>query len=772
MTQGPGNNRVRLLAANGRSYTLAGSNTAGAADGTGSAASFTSPADLLLLPGGELLIAGNEDRRLRKLQPVLKSCDDANSCTADACAPKIGCVHVPVAEASACTDGDFCTPGDACANGKCKPGKPTANCACKPGPTGGCDDANPCTSDGCHPVTGCTAAGLGDGTICNDGDPCTSDEQWLAGNCAPNESDWIVEQYAGSELATGGAAGKRDGWRRQTNSAGSSALFNPPSGIDIDAAGNLYVVDYANHLLRRIGTDGIVTTLAGSPKDGYGFVDGQGPAAQLSYPEDVCVDAAANAYIADSDNHRIRTIAPDGSVTTLAGSTPGYVEGKAAAAKFDNPRGVALGSDGALYVADSSNHRVRKVTTDGTVSTFAGSSVGFLDAQGTLAKFSSPTGVAFDSSGNLFVADSANHRIRKIVANGTVSTMAGTATYGASDGPTSIAKFYYPSGVDVDAKGNIWVADSANALVRRIDPNGYVLTVTGFEPGFGNGRGRMAGRFNNVHDVAVAPDGSVFVADRDNHAIRRVWPDGTTTTVAGNGIAGYADGMGGDARFLKPEGIALDKAGQLWVSDGGNNRIRKISLALSTCTALSGASKANAGKSCKVLQAIAKWSGPTTYWVDPNGGSKDDAIKTTCDMATEGGGWTRVDSTISNNNLNLLLEGKGRQMLKCSDTATDAIVSPVATAPWGWTTKAKLVGDWTVAGKTVSCGGDASFDAISCGWGYGCSSGPKDPAQLYPGVQNATQCANDKTAQVGTAFAMCAGNLNYTEWKVFVRSEN
>ena len=228
-----------------------------------------------------------------------------------------------------------------------------------------------------------------------------------------------------------------------TDGTGTSAKFYNPTGVAVDGAGNVYVADLSNHRIRKITTSGVVSTLAGSGTSGY--TDGTGTSAKFSYPTGVAVDGAGNVYVADLFNHRIRKITTSGVVSTLAGSASGYADGTGTSAQFSYPTGVAVDGAGNVYVADYNNHRIRKITTSGVVSTLAGSGTpGYTDGTGTSAKFSSPTGVAVDGAGNVYVADYNNHRIRKITTSGVVSTLAGSGKAGYTDGTGTSAKFYYP----------------------------------------------------------------------------------------------------------------------------------------------------------------------------------------------------------------------------------------------------------------------------------------------------------------------------------------
>jgi len=322
-----------------------------------------------------------------------------------------------------------------------------------------------------------------------------------------------------------------------------------------------------------------VSTFAGSTS---GYADGTGTAAQFYLPVGVAVDALGNVYVADYNNHRIRKITPAGVVSTFAGSTAGYIDGTGTAAQFYRPVGVAVDALGNVYVADYNNHRIRKITPAGVVSTFAGSAQGYADGTGTAAQFNFPTGVAVDASGNVYVADRNNHKIRKITPAGVVTTVAGS-TAGYIDGTGTAAQFYSPGGVVVDSSSNIYVADLSNHKIRKITPAGVVTTVAGSTAGYIDGTGTAA-RFNNPYNIALDSSGNKYVADLSNHKIRKITPAGVVTTVAG-GAQGYADGTGTAALFYNPIGVAVDNAsGNIYVGDYNNNRIRKITGAVLSTT--------------------------------------------------------------------------------------------------------------------------------------------------------------------------------------------
>jgi hypothetical protein len=317
----------------------------------------------------------------------------------------------------------------------------------------------------------------------------------------------------------------------------AAAGFNLPDGVAVDAAGNVYVADTLNHTIRKITSAGVVSTLAGSTGSS-GSADGTGSAARFFAPRDIAVDATGNVYVGDTNNFTVRKITPAGAVSTLAGlaGSAGSVDGAGSAARFAAPQGIALDAAGNLYVADSSNFTIRKITPAGVVATLAGSAgnPGNTDGTGGSARFSNPTSVALDATGNVYVADFSNHTIRKITPAGVVSTLAGSAgLLGSNDGTGSAARFSNPLGVAVDAAGNVYVADFNNDTIRKITPAGVVSTLAGLagSPGSSDGTGSAA-RFRNPRDVAVDAAGNVYVADTDNDSIRKITPAGVVTTFA------------------------------------------------------------------------------------------------------------------------------------------------------------------------------------------------------------------------------------------------
>jgi sugar lactone lactonase YvrE len=373
-----------------------------------------------------------------------------------------------------------------------------------------------------------------------------------------------------STVAGSGAAGFLDG-------PAAAAQLNAPSGVAVDAAGTIYIADAGNQRIRAVSAAGEVSTVAGTGAPG--FADGPGASASFNSPTGVAVDASGVLLIADRWNQAIRAIAPDGSVSTLAGGTWGSADGAGAEARFAGPTAVAAAPGGHAVVADAGNQRLRTISAGGVVATLAGGgptpSNGWLDGPVADALLSNPTGIAVDAAGTVFVADFSNHRIRKI-SGGAVTTLAGTGEPGYLDGPGGAAQLFHPIGLVLGAAGRLIVADGANHRIRSVAPDGTVATLAGSgEAGFADGPGAGA-RFSWPHGVAMDAAGNLLVADAGNHRIRRVAPDGAVTTVAGSGIQGFADGPAATAQFSSPTGVAVDAAGAIWVADNGNNRVRKV----------------------------------------------------------------------------------------------------------------------------------------------------------------------------------------------------
>ncbi len=366
---------------------------------------------------------------------------------------------------------------------------------------------------------------------------------------------------------------------------GRRVVLGALKGAALDASGNMYVAhtesypNYFGYSILKIAPDSAITVLAGV---GTGYADGAGSASRFMDPRVGGVDSAGNIYVADTGNNLIRKISPAGVVSTLAGSTEaGFLDGIGVAARFKSPNGLALDAAGNVYVADSSNNAIRKITPAGVVTTLAGSgSAGFVDALGSAASFNYPRGVAVDSAGNVYVADFYNFAIRKISASGAVQTLAGSGFSGKLDGLGAEAAFARPSGLVLGQDGALYVADTANNLIRKVTPAGLVSTYSGVwrvsVGGYKNGPVAEA-EFKELESLAVDAIGTIYVTDSGNGAVRKISPDGMVSSLVGRAIPGYQDGAGSAASFGALAGGAIDKAGNVFVADYSNNVIRKVS---------------------------------------------------------------------------------------------------------------------------------------------------------------------------------------------------
>jgi len=395
----------------------------------------------------------------------------------------------------------------------------------------------------------------------------------------PVGTNWVVSTLAGQV----GMAGLIDGM-------GTNTEFSTPTGVAVDSAGNVYVADVANDVIRQITPAGYVSTIAGQPHH-PGHTDGTNNGAQFYMPFGITVDATTNLYVTDGVNETVRKLVPVASgwaVSTIAGqvTNAGGADGVGTNAQFNGPAGIVIGGGNALYVADDNNNTIRKLTLTGTnwtVSTFAGlvGVYGDADGAGSNARFHTPIGVAVDGTGNIYVADANNNEIRKITTGGTVSTFTGIST-GSTDGPGTNALFWSTAAVALDAQGNVYVADYYNCTIRKIATNGVVSTIAGLAGNIGSADGtNNTARFYYPNDIALDSGGSLYVADAYNSTIRKITPVGTnwvTSTIAGQAeVYGEVDGVGSNAFFYVPAGIAVDANTNVFVSDNYGMVIRKVS---------------------------------------------------------------------------------------------------------------------------------------------------------------------------------------------------
>jgi uncharacterized protein (TIGR03437 family) len=438
-----------------------------------------------------------------------------------------------------------------------------------------------------------TVAGDGQQGNSGDGGPATAASLYYprgvavdaAGNLyIADTSNWRIRKVTPEGTITTVAGNGQSGYSGDGGLA-TAAWLNDPTGVAVDAAGNLYIADTYNYRIRKVTPAGVITTVAGNGQSGYSGDGGPATAAGLNDPTGVEVDAAGNLYIADGRNSRVRKVTPAGTITTLAGNGQyryGGDGGPATAAGLNGPTGVAVDAAGNLYIADAVNNRIRKVTPSGTITTVAGNGQeGYAGDGGpaTAASLWLPEGVAVDAAGNLYIADSNNSRIRKVTPAGTITTVAGNGQWGYSGdgGPATPAMLGDPGGVAVDAAGNLYIADTGNSRIRKVTPGGTITTVAGGGSGLGDG-GPATGASLRPEGVAVDAAGDLYIADTRNNRIRKVTPSGTITTVAGNGGWSYSgDGGPATAAMLGgPGGVAVDAAGNLYIADTGNSRIRKV----------------------------------------------------------------------------------------------------------------------------------------------------------------------------------------------------
>jgi sugar lactone lactonase YvrE len=393
----------------------------------------------------------------------------------------------------------------------------------------------------------------------------------------------VISTFAGTgSIGFGGDGG-----------AATAATIWTPYAVAVDSGGNVYIADNGNKRVRRVTSAGTISTYAGTGQvaaaSGSGGDGLPGTAAQLSSPLGTALDAAGNLYVADTGNHRIRRIDTNGLISTVAGTgTGGSVGdgGAATAAQLNAPQGVAFDAAGNLYIGDTLNNKVRKVTPAGVISTFAGTGVAGSTGDGgtaSAARLSQPRGVATDAAGNVYVADSANNKIRRVTVGGIISTFAGTGTAGSTGdgGLATAARLSDPWGVAIDGSGNVYVGGNAEYKVRKVDAVGIISTFAGTGTfGYsGDGGPATAAQIKYVFGIAADAAGNLYIADRANYRIRRVDASGTITTYAGTGALGFAGDCGppASATLNAPNGLSIS-GGRIYMSDTNNHRIRVADL--------------------------------------------------------------------------------------------------------------------------------------------------------------------------------------------------
>jgi sugar lactone lactonase YvrE len=389
----------------------------------------------------------------------------------------------------------------------------------------------------------------------------TNTQQFKVGD---GTTAWNSLGYGGIMGPTGrtgptGSASTVTGPTGTTGATGAASTVTGPTGsmgIDGFSGGLTLQMDYRTQEVTGVG---VISTFAGSSA---GSADGTGTNATFNNPTGVAVDSSGNVYVTDSVNHRIRKITPLGVVTIFAGSSAGSADGTGTNATFNGPYGVAVDSAGNLYIADTINNRIRKITPAGVVTTLAGSGGTFLaDGTGAGASFYQPYGVAVDSSGNVYVADTLNYRIRKITPAGVVTTIPNWT-------------FQYPIGIAVDSDGILYVGGISNSI-RKVTQLGVITTLAGGSTGSADGTGTNA-QFNECWGITIDSFGNLYVTDHSNRRIRKISPAGVVTTIAGSGSQGSSDGTGSNASFNFPWGITVNLSGNLYIADRNNHRIRYL----------------------------------------------------------------------------------------------------------------------------------------------------------------------------------------------------
>jgi|GEM_PF-1175564 len=352
----------------------------------------------------------------------------------------------------------------------------------------------------------------------------------------------------------------------------TSCQLRSPAAVAVDGSGNLYIADSGNHRVRKVDTRGLMTTIAGNGYPGYSGDGASALAASLHNPSGLAVDAAGNVFIADTDNHRIRKVDTRGIISTIAGNgSPGYSgdSGDALSTTLHFPRGLALDASGSLFVADSSNQRVVKLQSDGIFST-------------TIVNLYFPQGVAVHPSGDIYITDSSNNRIIKIDTAGVMTPVAGKgkSAYSGDGGPATAAALMVPQAIAFGAGGELYIADTWNHVIRKVDSSGLINTVAGSEKALdlGDGGAAVSARLRSPSGLAMDSSGNIYVADTFNHRIRKIDKDGLITTVAGNGSTLHSgDGAPATTALLtSPHGLAVEGSGTVYIVDSGAHALRKI----------------------------------------------------------------------------------------------------------------------------------------------------------------------------------------------------
>lgn len=417
----------------------------------------------------------------------------------------------------------------------------------------------------------------------------------------------VIRKISGANIST--IAGNGTCGYSGDGASALSAQLNGPTGIAVDTAGNVYVADTGNNVVRKIGPDGAISTFAGNGGQGYSGDGGAANATSLNQPEGLAW-AGGSLYIADTNNERVRRVAPDGNISTFAGNGQasytgdnvggtGIVpstgdNGPAIQAPVVLPTDVAVDGSGNLYITEFGNSRIRMVSTGGIITTLIGNPDGVPPEPGQAAasiRLNGPTGVAVDSAGTVYFTESSigtgsglvhgDYRVWRI-SGGIFDAFAGTGveSFSGDGGPAATAQLNSPGGIAMDAQGNIYIADAVNNRVRKMTPGGAISTIagTGVAGFFGDGQSALKAQLNHPSGVAVDFAGTVYIADTNNNRVRVVTPDGLMYTLAGNGNAGYFGdgGMAINGSLHAPRGVAVDGQGNFYIADTLDHRVRKV----------------------------------------------------------------------------------------------------------------------------------------------------------------------------------------------------
>jgi len=435
---------------------------------------------------------------------------------------------------------------------------------------------------------------------------------------AADTSSSIITTIAGSRLAFSG-----------DNGPATDADINGPSAVAIDSRGNLYIADELNHRVRRVDASGIIASIAGAGAAGISGDGGPATIALLSSPSGVAVDAGGTVYIVDTGNNRIRAIDGSGRIATKAGDgTAGFSGdgGPSSAARLNAPGGIAVDETGNIYIADTGNNRIRKITAAGVISTIAGSGTpGFFGDGGpaSVAQLNGPLGLAVDANANLYIADEANSRIRKVDGAGVITTVVGTGIAGFSGdgGQARQANVNFPRAVAVDQTGNLYISDTRSLRVRKVTPTGVITTFAGQgNRGFaGDGGPATQAMMRAPHGLVVDQAGNLLIADYGNNEVRKVDARGIITRIAGSAVSVDAgDGsLATAAELAHPRSVAVDGNGNVFISDWNNNRVLKVTRAGIVSTVAGTRTPGFSGDGGPGAQA--QLNGPHGITVDPAG---------------------------------------------------------------------------------------------------------------------------------------------------------